>query len=78
MKLSEINQVVEKHETSEIKINTFAEMMGIDEGIASAIRIEFEAEYVSRIVPLKYYSNINEFEKEIIENIQELETTYRL
>ena len=77
MKLSEINQVAEKHQTSELKINIFAEMMDIDEGIASIIRIEFEAEYASRIVPLKYYSNINEFEQEIIENIKELEKTYR-
>ena len=75
MKLSEINKVVEKHQTSGIKINIFAEMMDIEENKASFIRIEFKGGYASRITRLKYYSNINEFEQEIIENIQELEKT---
>ena len=78
MKLSDIKEIVEKHQTSEIKIHVFTEIADLEMDRPRFMEIEFEVGQSSKTALLRYYSNINEFEKEIIENIQELEKTYKL
>ena len=72
MKLSDINEILEKHKTTEIKIHVFAEMADLEMDRPRFMEIEFDAGQASKSSLSRYYSNINEFEQEIIKNVQEL------